>query len=371
MVLFMGITKRHILLTLIVLVVVALIIGICLAFYLARHGVIFRGQKLIEVADDDFIEKCIKDYEERISSARESLAQWLSKDHWTRNPTTTLILKKGESLNTLLARVKEEYPYRPVEIIVEPGTYEEVVQLPDGIILTGRDRESCVFKADGIDYGKMHNILFLVPAGQQCAFNNLTLINTHRDYPSMALRIMDGSKAFIDNCTFISEGNDTLTLNPDSYTAVRGSYILGNSDCVSSYGNADFWNCYIDPTHRGGGTNGLWIGGNCHVYFENCQIRSTNGIINPSAVGRSDTDNSPFNQQVTLINCTALRTESKGRFFSVSGPVDGLYYRYSDFKSPIITHINSLVWLETEPGGIPHRQYIHDVQKGKVFTPAR
>jgi hypothetical protein len=256
--------------------------------------------------------------------------------------------------------------------MVEEGLYEETAILPDLVILRGTNREKCTFKTDGIDHGMRDNVLFLIPESNRVLFDNVTLFNTMWDYPSMAILALENSQAYIKNCTLKSYGNDTLTYDPGSSGIVLDSSILGNSDCLSSYADVDLWNCHLDPTWRKHhGSRTVWLGGTCHVYLYNCTLVSTNGVLHPSIIKRNTHNHSPFDQQVTLINCKAVRRPKHGRFFSVSGNIDGMFYRYaeSDSEAAAIAHIENTTWLESEPGGKRDRKFIHDVQTGKVYTP--
>jgi|GEM_PF-2999825 len=358
-----------------------LIIAIC-GFsgihYLASQGVILRSQKLVLVKDQTFTQSCIREYEKRASEADKNRKSLFGLDSWHRNPRTVVTVSKDQSLEDLIMELRSSGAEKPWKIIINPGMREEIVSLEDQLILFGVDSDSSGLKSDGKDFsasgdclGRVpnphhHNILCYVPENASCHLENLSLHNTLSDYPSQAMEVSENARVSLINCHLLSHGNDTLVLRSGAYVAAFGCSIRGNSDCISSHSNADFWNCYVDSRYRGDGTRALWLGSISHLYLEGCILRSVNGAIEFSNVKRPSSGNQVFLQQVTLVDCVLTRKAHHGRFFSVKGPLDGLLYRY-DTQPPSIVHSKDTISLEKEMGASGTDQYLHKVTEQKVY----
>lgn len=160
------------------------------------------------------------------------------------------------------------------EIIIEPGTYKEVITIPKGkdlISFIGTDASKTILTFDnysgrdnglGGTYGTNGSASTFVNANDFIA-KNITFENSFdesstdaKNKQAVALNVT-GERAYFEGCRFIGN-QDTLYVRDGSSYFVD-SYIEGDVDFIFGEAQAVFENCQIHSLNKGSKTNNGYI----------------------------------------------------------------------------------------------------------------
>ncbi len=221
------------------------------------------------------------------------------------NPTRTTIQGAIDWINWAADQIPAEAPSAAERwcILLQPGTYAEMVELPDYVDLIGVSRSACIISMTSTRYVNDARQSALVCAKRNSTVANVTINNTKTDYPSTAINLgwgwsggASGCTIKLLNCSIIGGAEDVL------YTTGVNDILIDGCSIACSGTKGDTWSMVLDSgaTHvmrnstvlSGGGvspgTPPIWMTGSGKALVEGCRITTKNasyGIVRFASSG--------------------------------------------------------------------------------------